>query len=249
MPAPWLLPHLAAPLAALVDHTLLKPEATAEEIARLCDEAVRLRFGAICVHGQWVGEAVARLRGSPVAVVAVVGFPLGANGLVAKAAETRLVVADGATEVDMVLPLGSVKGGRWEEVCDEVTAVVDAARGRPVKAIVESAALTPRELELACRAAVEAGALYVKTSTGFHPAGGATVEAVQLMRRVVGDRAGVKASGGVRTVDDALRMLRAGASRLGTSAAAGWPAVGAGRPLGDLLAADAGHAGASAAGG
>ncbi len=246
MPAAWLLPHLDVPLAALVDHTLLKPEATAEEIGRLCDEAARLRFGAICVHGQWVGEAVARLRGSRVVVVAVVGFPLGANGLVAKAAETRLVVADGASEVDMVLPLGSVKGGRWEEVRDEVSAVVDAARGRPVKAIVESAALTPRELELACRAAVEAGARYLKSSTGFHPAGGATVEAVQLMRRVAGAEAGVKASGGIRTVEDALRMLRAGASRLGTSAAAGWAAVAAGRSVGDLLAADTGRAGASA---
>ncbi len=246
MPEPWLQPHLDAPLAALVDHTLLRPEATADDIARLCDEAGRLRFGAICVHGQWVGEAVARLRGSRVAVVAVVGFPLGANGLVAKAAETRLVVADGAGEVDMVLPLGSVKGGRWEEVRDEVTAVVDAARGRPVKAIVESAALTTRELELACRAAVEAGAMYVKSSTGFHPAGGATVEAVELMRRVAGDRAGVKASGGIRTAEDALCMLRAGASRLGTSAAAGWAAVTAGRTLGDLLAADAGRAEASA---
>lgn len=236
----WLLPHAERPLGALIDHTLLRPEATLEDVERLADQAMRHRFGAVCVNGQWVGLAVDRLAGAPVKVVAVVGFPLGASGLVAKAAETRLVVADGAAEVDMVLPLGSMKGARWEEVRDEVLAVVDAARGRPVKAILESAALTTRELELGCRAAVEGGALFVKTSTGFHPAGGASVEAVALMRRVVGDRAGVKASGGIRTVEEAVALLRAGADRLGTSAAAGWGAAVGPQPpsVGSLLGGD-----------
>lgn len=225
---PWLLPFAAGPLTALVDHTLLRPEATVTEIERLTRQAVDHRFGAVCVNGQWIGLVAERLRGTGIKPVAVVGFPLGASGLVAKAAETRLVVEDGALEVDMVLPLGSVKGARWDEVRDEVLAVVDAARGRPVKVILESAALTEREVDLCCRQAVAAGARLVKTSTGFHPNGGATTAAVARMREAVGDRAGVKASGGIKSLEDALRMLRAGADRLGTSSAAGWGAAVAG---------------------
>lgn len=222
---PWLLAHARQPLAALVDHTLLRPETTEDDIARLCDEAVALGFGAVCVNGQWVGRAAARLRGRRTGVVAVVGFPLGACGLVAKAAETRLVVADGATEVDVVLSLGSARGGQWDEVRDELLAVVDAARGRPVKVILETAALEPRQVELAARVAIEAGARMLKTSTGFHPAGGATLEQVALLRRVAGTEVGVKASGGIRTAADAVAMLRAGADRIGASGAAGWTGV------------------------
>lgn len=222
---PWLIAHARQPLAALVDHTLLRPEATEEEIERLCDEAAALGFGAVCVNGQWVGRAAARLRGRRTGVVSVVGFPLGACGLVAKAAETRLVVADGATEVDVVVPLGSVRGSRWDEVRDELLAVVDAARGRPVKVILETAALEPRQIELAARVAIEAGARMLKTSTGFHPAGGATLDHVALLRRVAGTQVGVKASGGIRTAADAVAMLRAGADRIGASAAAGWSGV------------------------
>lgn len=234
---PWLEPHRHEPLAALVDHTLLRPEATEADILRLADAARRHRFGAVCVNGQWVAAVARRLGGASPRVVAVVGFPLGASGLMPKAAETRLAIADGAQEIDMVMSLGHARGGQWEELRDEVLAVVDAAGGRLVKVIVESAALSARELELGCRAAIEAGAHFVKTSTGFHPAGGATVQAVEQMRRVAGKRAGVKASGGIRTIEEALTMLRAGANRLGTSSGAGWgAAVAAGAPsLQELL--------------
>ncbi len=152
----------------------------------------------------------------------VAGFPLGANGLVAKAAETRLAVADGAAEIDMMIALGQALAGEWEAVTDEIAAVVEAARGRVVKVILETAALSPEEIERGCQAALDAEADFVKTSTGFHPAGGATVEAVARMRRAVGERLGVKASGGIRTPEQALRLLAAGADRIGTSAAAGW---------------------------
>jgi deoxyribose-phosphate aldolase len=235
----WLAPHAGqAGLGALIDHTVLRPEVTETEIRRLCAEAVADGFGAVCVNGQWVATCAALLAGSPVRIAAVVGFPLGASGLVAKAAETRLAIADGASEIDMVIALGHAKAGEWSEVRDEIAAVVAAARGAPVKAILETAALTPREAELACHAALEGGAAFVKTSTGFHPAGGATIEMVELLRRVVGTRAGVKASGGIRTADEAYRMLLAGADRIGTSAAAGWrEAVGPAAPrLAALLA-------------
>lgn len=237
--SPWLAPFAGRPgLASLIDHTLLRPEATGGDIERLCDEARRFGFCAVCVNGQWVGPAVERLRGSPVLVAAVVGFPLGANGLVAKAAETRLAVADGAQEVDMMIALGHAKAGEWNAVADEIAAVVEAARGRVVKVILETAALQPGEIELGCQAALDAGADFVKTSTGFHPAGGASVEAVACMRRVVGERLGVKASGGIRTPEQALRLLAAGADRIGTSAAAGWgPVVGPDAPPLEVLLA------------
>jgi deoxyribose-phosphate aldolase len=231
---PWLVPFAERPLGALIDHTLLRPEASEREILRLCDEAVELGLGAVCVNGQWVSVCAARLRGTAVRVVAVAGFPLGASGLVAKSVEARLAVADGAHEVDVVASLGMLRSGRWDAVQDELAAVVQAVRGRAVKAILETAALEPREIAPACRAAREAGARWVKTSTGFHPAGGATEAAVASLRREVGGAMGVKASGGIREVDAALAMLRAGADRLGTSAAAGWgPALRV--PVGRLL--------------
>jgi len=211
-----------AGLATLIDHTLLKPETTQADIERLTEEAISLRFGAVCVNGQWVSLAARRLRGSAVAVAAVVGFPLGAGGLSAKVGETRAVLAEGAGEIDVVMSLGWAKAGQWDRVREEIEQVVEVAGGRLVKVILEAAALTPPEIERACREAVAGGAGMVKTSTGFHPDGGATVGAVRLMRSAVGDRAGVKASGGIRTPEEARRMLQAGADRIGTSAAAGW---------------------------
>jgi deoxyribose-phosphate aldolase len=220
---PWLARFAeGSGLATIIDHTLLNPEATQADIERLTEEAVSLRFGAVCVNGQWVGLAARRLAGSLVRVVAVVGFPLGAGGEVAKCAEVRAVVADGAAEIDVVMARGWAKAGRWDKVRDEMALIVEAAGGRLVKVILETAALTTGEIERACLAALASGAGMVKTSTGFHPGGGATVEAVRLMRSVVGNLAGVKASGGIRTAADARRMLQAGADRIGTSAAAGW---------------------------
>ncbi len=212
-------------IGALVDHTLLRPEATELDIERLCDEAIRLGLGHVCVNGQWVAAAHRRLGSSATRVAAVVGFPLGASGLTQKAAETRLAVADGASEIDMVISLGCAKADRWDQVGDEIEVVVQASQGRAVKVILETAALTAREATLAARSAVEAGARAVKTSTGFHPAGGATVEMVALLRQAVGSTLGVKASGGIRSPEMAIAMLRAGADRIGTSAAAGWGAI------------------------
>jgi deoxyribose-phosphate aldolase len=206
----------------LIDHTLLKPEATESEILRLCDEAVELGLGAVCVHGQWVSRAARHLTGTDVLTVGVVGFPLGASGQAAKVEEARQLHAAGAAELDMVQSLGWARAGEWALVQDEIAAVVEAVPGCQVKVILETATLSPGELEPACQAARRAGAAFVKTSTGFHPSGGATETAVSALRRVVGNAMGVKASGGVRTEETAVLMLRAGASRLGSSAAAGW---------------------------
>jgi deoxyribose-phosphate aldolase len=237
---PWLAPYAGhRGLGALIDHTLLKPEATESDIVTLADEAVRLQLGTICVNGQWVRRAARCLEGSNVRVAAVIGFPLGASGAVTKAAETRLAVMDGAAELDVVIALGLARAGRWDLVRDELAVVISAARRRPVKAILETAALTPEEIARACEAALQAGVAMVKTSTGFHPKGGATEESVRLLRKTVGTRAGVKASGGIRAPEDAIRMLLAGANRIGTSAAAAWTgAVGSEAPsFAELLGA------------
>lgn len=239
--APWLAGHAAGGsevrLGSLIDHTLLRPEATETDVDRLCDEAVALGLGAVCLNGQWVGRAAHRPFGRRVRVVAVAGFPLGAATLPVKALEARLAVLDGADEVDVMMSLGWARAGRWDEVENELGVVVEAARGRLVKVILETAALSPEEIERGCQVAMGAGAGAVKTSSGFHPAGGATVEAVRLMRRVVGERLSVKASGGIRTVDQALRLLAAGADRIGTSAAGGWLSA-VGRPLSELLSGE-----------
>jgi deoxyribose-phosphate aldolase len=221
---PWLAPYVGLHgIGPLIDHTLLKPEATESDVHRLCDEAMALGLGAVCVNGQWVESAVGRLRATgAVRVAAVVGFPLGASGTQAKVSETHALVDNGADEIDMVIALGWVKSGEWTAVRQEIAAVVEAGAGRMVKVILETAALSADEIERGSRAALEGGARMVKSSTGFHPAGGATVEAIQQMRRVVGDRAGVKASGGIRSADDARRMLLAGADRIGSSSAASW---------------------------
>jgi deoxyribose-phosphate aldolase len=208
------------PLARRIEHTLLKPEAGRLELEALCDEALRLGVHGVCVNGAWTALCAKRVAGTPLAVVTVVGFPLGAAAPAAKACEAHRAVADGAVELDTVIALGHAKAGEWRAVEDDLRAVVDAAGPARVKAILETAALTPAEIASACRAAAAAGAAFVKTSTGFHPAGGASVAAVRLMREAVGSGIGIKASGGIRTRAAALQMVAAGADRIGTSAAA-----------------------------
>jgi deoxyribose-phosphate aldolase len=206
-------------LARYIDHTLLKPDATAQEIDRLCDEAREYGFAAVCVNPVWVPRAAARLRGSRVVVASVVGFPLGANAPEVKVLETRRALREGAREIDMVLNIGALKAGDHELVRRDVAGVVDACRevGAHSKVILETALLTDEEKVIACRLAQEARADFVKTSTGFGP-GGATLYDVALMRETVGPEMGVKASGGIRTADDAVGMIAAGATRIGASA-------------------------------
>ncbi len=200
-----------------LEYTLLKPEADREMIRRLCDDAARLQLAGICVNGCWVEECAARLRRTRVRVATVVGFPLGATGTVSKAQEAGAAAAAGAVEIDMVMSLGHANSNDWTYVAQDIQAVVEAAGSAMVKVIVETAALEPLQIVKSALIARAARAGFVKTSTGFHHAGGATVEAVALLRRAVGAGMGVKASGGIRTPDTALRMLAAGASRLGIS--------------------------------
>ena len=239
-----------ARIADFIDHTLLKPEATRAEVEKLCSEAATHRFAAVCVNPVWVPLCAERLQGSPVKVATVVGFPLGANQPEIKAAETSRAVTDGAQEIDMVAAIGRIKSGDWGHVAEDIAAVVRAASGNLVKVIIESALLTPTEIIKASALAKEAGAHYVKTSTGFHAAGGATAEAVTLMRLAVGDALGVKASGGVRDCAAALRMIASGATRIGTSGGVAMAeCLGSGPlPLRDLLAMPASHAGQCASG-
>lgn len=206
-------------LAAMVDHTLLKPEATAADVAALVAEGVELGVYAVCVSPPMVPVAVAA---GGVRVAAVAGFPSGKHLSVVKAQEAAAAVAAGAVEIDMVIDVGAVVSGHFDAVRAEVAAVRAAASGAVLKVIVESAVLLAlagdHSLAAACRAAEESGADFVKTSTGFHPAGGASVHAVEVMAATVGGRLGVKASGGIRTAADALAMLDAGVTRLGLSA-------------------------------
>jgi deoxyribose-phosphate aldolase len=207
----------AAEMASYVDHTLLHADATHGDIDRLCTEARHHHFAAVCVNGMWVGRCVSRLQGSDVKIAAVVGFPLGATMPMVKALEASRLVEAGADELDMVAPIGAIKDGAWDYVEDDITAVMEAASGRPVKVILETAALQREEIIKGTVVAREAGAQFVKTSTGFHPAGGATVDAVRLLRSVVGEAMGVKASGGIRDRVGAQQMIDAGANRIGTS--------------------------------
>jgi len=219
----------AAALAQFIDHTLLKPEATRADVEALVEEAVRLGTYSICISPSFLPVQVP--EGLKVATVC--GFPSGKHHSTVKAAEAARAVADGADEVDMVIDVGAAKEGRFDDVQADIAAVRAAAPAPTVlKVIIESAALTDHEIVHVCKAAAAAGADFVKTSTGFHPAGGATVHAVRLMADAVGGRLGVKASGGVRTSADALAMIEAGATRLGLSGSA---AVLAG------LEADAGY--------
>jgi deoxyribose-phosphate aldolase len=209
-------------LAALIDHTLLKPEATPEQVRALCDEAVRHGFATVCVNPVYVPLAAEALAGEQPGVCTVVGFPLGATLSAAKAAETRLAIEAGATEIDMVLAVGLLKAGDYEAVERDVRAVVESASGAeggpvPVKVILETVLLTDEEKAIASAICVRAGARFVKTSTGFG-GGGANEHDVALMRRAVGDALGVKASGGIRSRKDAEAMVARGATRLGCSA-------------------------------
>lgn len=204
-------------LAGMIDHSLLKPQSTREELKKLCAEAVAYSFKAVCVNPVHVADAAALLKGESPLVCSVVGFPFGTHTPAAKACETEEVIRRGAREVDMVLRVGSLKEGRDDEAEEDIAVVVRAAGGCPVKVIIETCYLTDEEKVRACRLAVKAGAAFVKTSTGYGSAG-ATAYDLQLMRNTVGPGIGVKAAGGIRTLADALAMIEAGASRIGASA-------------------------------
>src|SRR4030095_146185 len=204
--------------ASLIDHTLLKPEASEADIRKLCDEAVKFGFASVCVNPGWVKRAAEFRRGSGVPVCTVIGFPLGATVSDVKAYEARRAIFDGAKEVDMVINIGALKSGDDCGVEDDIRAVADAAHENRVlcKVIIETALLTDDEKVRACLAAKKAGAEFVETSTGFAKSG-ATVADIALMRRTVGADLGVKASGGVKGLDDARKLVEAGATRIGAS--------------------------------
>ncbi len=213
MPKEW----TKAVVAATIDHTLLKPIATAEQIRELCAEARANKVASVCVNPVWVPLVSKELSGSGVAVCTVIGFPLGANATETKVDEAKLAIKQGAQEVDMVINVGALKSGDLRTVEDDIRAVVKAAVPKAiVKVIIETCFLSDEEKRIACELAVKAGAHFVKTSTGFGT-GGATAEDVRLMRKTVGDSCRVKASGGIRSYHDAILMLEAGADRLGTS--------------------------------
>ena len=200
-----------------IDHTLLKADATGEQIVTLCQQAREYDFASVCVNTCYVPLARKQLEGSDVKVCCVVGFPLGAMATKSKAAETRQAVKDGADEIDMVINIGAAKAGDWLTVRRDIRAVVKAARGKLVKVIIETCLLTDKEKVRACRCAMQAKADFVKTSTGFST-GGATVKDVKLMKKTVTDRCKVKAAGGIHNYEEAMAMIEAGADRLGCSA-------------------------------
>lgn len=200
-----------------IDHTLLKADATKDKIVTLCEEAKEYDFASVCVNSYWVPTCAELLKGTDVKVCTVIGFPLGAMSSKAKAFETSDAIANGAGEVDMVLNIGEMKAGNYDAVRSDVKAVVDAADGHCVKVILENCLLTKEEIVKACELCVEAGATFVKTSTGFSTSG-ATPEDVKLMKDTVGDKCKVKAAGGVRCYEDMEKMVTAGADRIGTSA-------------------------------
>lgn len=204
-------------LAKYIDHTLLKPEATPDQIEKLCKEAKKHGFASVCVNPTNVALAAKLLKGSDVKVCTVIGFPLGANTSFVKAAETRDAIANGADEIDMVINVGALKAKNSDQVEKDIAAVVEAANGNLVKVIIETCLLTDEEKEEACKLSKKAGADFVKTSTGFNKSG-ATPEDIALMRKTVGPELGVKASGGVRDTAAALEMIKNGATRIGASA-------------------------------
>jgi deoxyribose-phosphate aldolase len=208
----------AREVAHYIDHTLLKPDATREEITKVCEEGVRYGFASVCINPMWVREAACLLRGSGVKVCTVIGFPLGANNADVKAYEARRAIFDGASELDMVINVGALKSGDYDLVARDIAGVVEIAHdvGYLCKVIIETALLTDDEKVRACQIAKDARADFVKTSTGFSK-GGATTADIALMRSVVGGRMGVKASGGVKDLKQAQEMIRAGATRIGAS--------------------------------
>ncbi len=204
-------------IAAMIDHTLLKPEATRQQIESLCQEAKEYKFASVCVNPTWVSTAKELLQGSGVMVCTVIGFPLGATTPETKAFETKNAIENGAEEVDMVINIGALKDHNDELVEKDIRAVVEAAKGKAhTKVIIETSLLTKEEKIRACELSVKAGADFVKTSTGFST-GGATAEDIALMRKTVGPELGVKASGGVRSTEDVHKMIEAGATRIGAS--------------------------------
>jgi deoxyribose-phosphate aldolase len=214
------LNQAATRIARTIDHTLLKPDASADQVARLCEEALQYQFASVCVNPSYVKQCAEQLAGQDaVAVCTVIGFPLGASATSVKVYEALQALEDGATEVDMVINIGAIKSGNWTQVADDVRRVVVAAHAGEArcKVILETGLLTDDEKVKACEVCKAAGADFVKTSTGFGH-GGATVEDIALMRQTVGPDMGVKASGGVRTYQDALNMIEAGATRIGASA-------------------------------
>ena len=215
--APMVDQVLPADLPKYIDHTLLKPEVTADQIDVLCDEAIAHRFFSVCVNSTWVERCARKLGGSGVKVCAVVGFPLGAMDSRVKAFEARNAIADGASEIDMVINVGALKARDLKTLREDMLAVRRACRtGIVLKVIIETCLLTDEEKVLACQIAKDIDADFVKTSTGFGK-GGATAADIALMRRTVGPKMGVKASGGVRSLEDARQMISSGATRLGTS--------------------------------
>lgn len=204
----------------MIDHTLLKADATKEQIEKICAEAKEYNFASVCVNPTWVKTSAELLNGTEVKVCTVIGFPLGASTPETKAFETKNAIENGAAEVDMVINIGALKGGDNELVERDIRAVVDAAKDKALtKVIIETCLLTEEEKVRACELSVKAGADYVKTSTGFST-GGATAEDIALMRKTVGPTIGVKASGGVRSAEDADQMIKAGATRIGASSGA-----------------------------
>lgn len=204
-------------IASMIDHTLLKPEATPAQIEKLCDEAAEYHFASVCVNPVYIPLAARLLKGTGVKVCCVVGFPLGAIAPEQKAAEAASCAAMGAEELDMVIHVGAAKAGDWALVQRDIEGVVKAAAGHTVKVIIETCLLTGEEKVKACEAAKAAGAHFVKTSTGFST-GGATTHDIALMRKTVGPEMGVKASGGIRDYETAMAMIEAGANRIGASA-------------------------------
>lgn len=209
--------HVPSDIAKYIDHTLLKADATKEQLTRLCSEAKQFGFATVCVNPGNVRFCSDQLRGSSVKVCAVVGFPLGATTAAAKAFEARDAIRAGAREIDMVINIGALKSGDYDAVYEDIRKVVESSSPYKVKVILETGQLTDREKIVASTLSKLAKAAFVKTSTGFGP-GGATVEDILLMKTVVGDKLEVKASGGVRTSEDAQRMIEAGATRIGASA-------------------------------
>ncbi len=200
----------------LVDHTLLKQDGVESEIIKLCNEAKEHNFKSVCVNPTWVKKCSELLKGTEVLVCTVIGFPLGASTKEVKGFETKDAVSNGAGEIDMVINVGKLKNGQFDYVYEDIKSVVNNAGGKTVKVIIETCLLTEAEKIKACEISLLAGANFVKTSTGFST-GGATVEDVKLMKKVVGDKVEVKASGGVRTPEDLKNMIEAGATRIGTS--------------------------------
>ncbi|KPU44051.1 deoxyribose-phosphate aldolase [Oxobacter pfennigii] len=204
-------------IASMIDHTLLKPQATIKDVEKLCSEATDFGFSSVCINPYFVKAAAKKLSGSSVSVCTVIGFPLGANTTETKIFEAKKAVEEGAVEVDMVINIGALKNKEYDYVRDDINGVVEAVRDKAiVKVIIETCLLDDDEKVKVCKIAMDAGAHFVKTSTGFGIKG-ATIHDVELMREAVGEHLGVKASGGIKTYEDAVNMINAGATRLGTS--------------------------------